>query len=78
MSLAARFDLWAQQYEQKGELKGKQEGKSEFLQRLLVRRFGPLPQQIVQQLTSATTPQLELWGDRMLDARSLADVFADK
>ena len=82
MSLAARFDLWAQQYEQKGELKGKQEGKqegkSELLQRLLVRRFGPLPHDIVQQLASATTPQIELWGDRMLDARSLAEVFADE
>lgn len=82
MSLAARFNLWAQQYEQKGELrgeqKGKQEGKSELLQRLLVRRFGPLPQHIVQQITSATTPQIERWGDRVLDACSLAEVFADE
>ena len=78
MSLAARFDLWAQQYELRGEQKGKQEGKSELLQRLLVRRFGPLPQHIVQQITSATTPQIERWGDRVLDACSLAEVFADE
>ena len=86
MSLATRFDLWAQQYRQEGEQKGeqrgkrqgKQEGKAELLQRQLVRRFGPLPHDLVQRLTSATTEQLELWGDQVLDARSLADVFADK
>lgn len=78
MSLATRFDLWAQQYRQEGEQRGKQEGKAELLQRLLVRRFGPLPHELVQRLTSATADQLELWGDQVLDARSLADVFAEK
>ncbi|MBV5299952.1 MAG: Rpn family recombination-promoting nuclease/putative transposase [Rhodoferax sp.] len=81
MSLAARFDLWETQWfqegEKKGEQKGEQKGQSGLLQRMLVRRFGPLPQDMVQRLSNATTDQLELWADRVLDARSLNEVFAD-
>ena len=46
-----------------------------LLQRLLVRRFGPLPNDRVIQISSATKEQLEHWSDRVLDADSLDDVF---
>jgi len=71
MTLTDRFDAWAREYEQKGIEKG----EALLLQRLLVRRFGPLPSDVVAQLGSATTTQLERWGDRVLDAASLDDVF---
>ena len=71
MSLAERFDEWAKEYEQKGIEKG----EALLLQRQLVRRFGALPNEVVNQIATATTRQLENWGDRVLDAATLDDVF---
>ena len=87
MTLAERFDQWALEYEQKGIQKGKQEGLREglqkgiatgeglLLQRQLARRFGPLPDAVLQRIAAASITELELWGDRVLDAASLDDVF---
>lgn len=83
MTLAERFDQWAQKYEQKGLEKGIEQGiekgieKGEalLLQRLLTRRFGTLPSDVVGQIAGATAAQLEQWGDRVLDAASLEEVF---
>ncbi|MFO7639714.1 MAG: DUF4351 domain-containing protein [Candidatus Competibacteraceae bacterium] len=71
MTLTDRFDTWAREYERKGIEKG----EALLLQRQLVRRFGPLPSGVVTQLGSATTAQLERWGDRVLDAATLDEVF---
>jgi hypothetical protein len=75
MTLAERFDTWAQQHEQKGLAKGIAKGEALLLQRLLVRRFGALPSEVVGQIAAANAAQLELWGDRVLDAASLEEVF---
>ncbi|MDZ7621491.1 MAG: DUF4351 domain-containing protein [Candidatus Competibacteraceae bacterium] len=75
MTLTDRFDAWAREYEQKGLEKGIEKGEALLLQRQLARRFGPLPSDVVAQLGTATTEQLERWGDRVLDAASLEDVF---
>ena len=75
MTLAERFDQWAQKYEQRGKQEGRQEGEALLLQRLLTRRFGTLPSDITGQIATATPAQLELWGDRVLDATSLQEVF---
>ena len=71
MILADRFEVWAREHEQKGIEKG----EALLLQRQLVRRFGPLPGELAARISSATTEQLERWGDRVLDAASLDDVF---
>ena len=75
MSLAERFDEWAKEHEQKGIAKGIAKGEALLLQRQLVRRFGALPNEVVNQIATATTRQLENWGDRVLDAATLDDVF---
>ncbi|AVO50347.1 transposase [Melaminivora suipulveris] len=91
MTLATRFEEWAQQHEQRGIEKGRTEGRQEgrqegrmqgrvegearLLQRLLVARFGPLSQQTLAALQSADSQQLETWTDRLLSARTLAEVF---
>lgn len=91
MTLAERFDQWAQQYEQRGKQEGlqkglqkgrqegrqegQQEGEARLLLRLLTRRFGELPADTVTRIQRADLPQLEAWSDRVLDARSLAEVF---
>ena len=60
---------------EKGIAKGIAKGEALLLQRLLVRRFGALPNKVVNQIATATTSQLENWGDRVLDAATLDDVF---
>ncbi|WP_201208887.1 DUF4351 domain-containing protein [Rhodocyclus purpureus] len=71
MTLAERFDLWALQHEQKGIEKG----EALLLQRQLARRFGQLPPDLIQRISQASAAEIELWGDRVLDAGSLDEVF---
>ncbi|KAF0809854.1 putative transposase [Alcanivorax sp. S71-1-4] len=76
-------EIWKEQYRQRflqeGRLEGRQEGRQEgefgMLSRLLTRRFGALPEAVVARMRSADSEQLELWGERVLDASSLDDVF---
>lgn len=75
MSLAERFDEWAKEYEQKGIEKGIEKGEALLLQRLLVRRFGALPNEVVNRIATATSEQIETWGDRVLDAVTLDEIF---
>lgn len=60
---------------QEGQLKGRQEGEAALLLRQLQRRFGPVSESVTEWLHAADLSTLELWGDRVLDARSLDDVF---
>ena len=58
-----------------GMQQGMQQGEQNVLQRLLVRRFGPLDNQTRQRLQQATAQELECWADNILDARTLDEVF---
>ncbi len=49
--------------------------RGDVLQRLLTRRFGPLPADCVARIQAASSGQLEQWSDQVLDARTLAEVF---
>ncbi|MFY9343525.1 MAG: Rpn family recombination-promoting nuclease/putative transposase [Planctomycetota bacterium] len=55
---------------------GRVEGRVETLLRLLARRFGPLPATMVARVQGATGVELDVWTDRILDARSLGELFA--
>jgi len=72
--------IWGKELFNQGTLKGKQEGilegESLLLQRLLTKRFGPLPDGTLERLNQATSEQLEQWSLRVLEASSLEDVFA--
>ena len=46
------------------------------LRRLLQKRFGPLSEDVLARLQTASIDELELWLDRALDTDSLAGVFA--
>jgi hypothetical protein len=61
----------------KGKLEGKLEGKAETLLRQLTRRFGAPPAPLLTRVHAASLADLDLWTDRILDAKTLADVFAD-
>ena len=56
---------------------GQAAGRIEVLQRLLTRRFGPLRPDVAQRLAALSPAQLDRCCDRVLDAASLDDVFAD-
>ena len=43
--------------------------------RQLTRRFGPLTAEVQARLGEATTDELELWAERVLNAQTLDDVL---
>ena len=59
-----------------GRHKGRQEGEVLFVNKLLTKRFGALPDALIAKLERADTAQLELWRERTLDAKTLGEVFA--
>ncbi len=68
-----------QQGIQQGVQQGRVEGEVALLARLLARRFGsPLPAWVVERMQSANDEQLLLWGERVLDAPSLDEVFSKR
>jgi predicted transposase YdaD len=64
-----------QQGLQEGKQPRKQQGAVLLLKRLLRRRFGALPEAIERKLDEAGAAELETLADRVLDAKSLLDVF---
>ena len=60
---------------EKGKLEGKLEEAVNTLNRLLTKRFGSTPPEIIVKIETATLAQVESWFDRAIDARQLEDVF---
>ncbi|WP_441292492.1 DUF4351 domain-containing protein [Sorangium sp. KYC3313] len=54
---------------------GRQEGERAVLLRQLRARFGELPDAAVARIEAAESAALELWAERVLSARTLADVL---
>jgi hypothetical protein len=65
----------ADEWVQEGIEKGIPMGETLLLRRLLTRRFGPVPGWVEAKLAGAEPAQLELWGERLLDAPSLEAIF---
>lgn len=59
----------------RGLKEGRSEGLRELLVRQLTRRFGALPGSVMSRIQSAGPDLLELWGERLLFASSLDEVF---
>jgi hypothetical protein len=62
---------------EKGIEQGRAQGTASVLLRLLNRRFGPLSPDITRRLSQSTPEQLEIWAERVLDARAIDEVFAE-
>ena len=73
--LATCVKQWEQEILQKGIEKGLLSGEAVMLRRLLQLRFGELPTWVDARFELATRADLEKWGQRVLDARSLSEVF---
>lgn len=57
------------------ESRGRRQGEAAFLVRLLERRFGPLRTRDRERIDAADDERLLDWGERVLTARSLDEVF---
>jgi predicted transposase/invertase (TIGR01784 family) len=70
----------AERLHQQGLQEGRLEGKQNILQRLLAKRFGNsiLGIGLQERLRSATPEELDTWTERILDASTIDDIFADK
>ena len=75
--LAEKAPTWTEMWEQQGREKGRREGELRMLQRLLKRRFGALDEPTRRRMESAEADRLLEWGDRILTAERLEDVFGD-
>ena len=64
-----------EQGREQGFHRGIGQGQGLLLQKLLSKRFGDLPPEMVQMIRSAEPKEIELWGERVLDAPSLQAVF---
>uniref|UniRef100_UPI001ABF7B1D DUF4351 domain-containing protein n=1 Tax=Desulfonatronum thioautotrophicum TaxID=617001 RepID=UPI001ABF7B1D len=65
----------AEQWKQEGEFVA----SSRIVKRLITKRFGQniLDVHLQEQLRKATPEQLDLWAERILDAKSVDEVFKD-
>jgi predicted transposase YdaD len=75
--LAESIDRWNREIREEGREEGRQEGEAQLLLRLLRLKFGPLDSEIEERVRSADAIRLLEWGERVLTAESLQDVFRD-
>ena len=89
--LSEQLEVWARQYEaeglqkgmqqgmqkgiQQGMQKGMRQGEALALQKLLTKRFGVIPPDVLARISSASQEQVDLWLDQVLDVGSLGDLF---
>ncbi len=67
----------AEKLRAEGRAEGRAEERRSFVQKLVTRRFGPLPPPKEARLLAASPDELERFALRLLEAKSLDDVFAD-
>lgn len=58
-----------------GHQEGMQAGQAALLERQLIRKFGPLPDTLVQRIKQGSASELETWSLNFVDANSLDQVF---
>ena len=75
--LAESIDRWNREILEKGLEKGRQAGEALMVLRLLRLKFGPLAPETEERVRSADQDLLLTWGERVLTAERLQDVFRD-
>ena len=73
LSIAAKE--WMAEGAAKGRAEGKAEGKAEMLLRQIRRRYKALPPGIEDRVRAAGSDQLDEWSERLIDGKSLAEIF---
>lgn len=76
--LSERAEKWRQEWVQEGVLSGEMKGRYSLLEKLLRKRFGSeLTDKHLSLLHEATPDQLDAWGEKILDAETIQDVFSE-
>jgi hypothetical protein len=81
--LAERLEEWAHGYKAEGKQEGMQQGMQQgmkqgetlALQKLLTKRFGVMPSDVLAKIAAANATQVDQWLDLVLDAPSLESMF---
>jgi flagellar biosynthesis/type III secretory pathway protein FliH len=81
--LQERVKEWTVQWKQEGLQEGRREGRraglregeAQMLARLLERKFGPVSPEVRERLKVADAEELLVWGERLLTAQRLDEVF---
>jgi hypothetical protein len=60
---------------EKGVQQGMQQGEALALQKLLSKRFGVIPEEIMGRIARASTEQIDAWLDGVLEAPNLDALF---
>ena len=60
---------------EQGLEQGRNQGEAKLLRRQLEHRFKKLPKWVGAKLATATPAQIEEWGERLLEEKSLAAIF---
>ncbi len=68
---------WTQQWLEEGRQQGRQEGEAQLLTRMIELRFGPLAETDRARIQRAGAAKLLAWGERLLNAGSLSEVFSE-
>jgi predicted transposase/invertase (TIGR01784 family) len=71
--LAESIDRWNREIREEG----RQEGEARLLLRLIRLKFGSVDPELEERVRSADTDRLLEWGERVLTAASLQDIFRD-
>ncbi len=66
-----------QEGRREGRREGRQEGEADLVLRQLRLKLGPLEPDVEDRVRSADADRLLEWGERILTAESLQDVFRD-
>ena len=61
---------------ERGMTLGLEKGEAMFFLRLVGHKFGPLPPALEQRVEKAGSQELALWGERVLSAKTLDEVFS--
>lgn len=68
----------AERLREEGREEARQQTQRDNVLRLLTRRFGPLPEPVLDRIRRAEFALLDRWFDRGITAQGLDDVFADE
>jgi len=66
---------WTRDWKQQGLEEGRRQGEATLLLLQLERRFGPLGTAVEERIAGADAERLLVWGERLLAAKDLEEVF---
>ena len=67
----------ADRLREEGRQEGRLEGERTMLLRMMTARFGQLPATVTARVGAATVEEIEGWAERVLVAKTLAEVLGD-